>query len=74
MNEVGRGTSNALAILRSYCTWRALRPRLRGLPDRGSVTEVWDTSKQHGVSLRQGAYFLAIQRVAEATTDRGIYP
>jgi glutamate dehydrogenase (NAD(P)+) len=36
--------------------------------------EVWDASKQHGVSLRQGAYFLAIERVAEATTDRGIYP
>jgi glutamate dehydrogenase (NAD(P)+) len=39
-----------------------------------AFTEVWDTSKQHGVSLRSGAYFLAIQRVAEATTDRGIYP
>jgi glutamate dehydrogenase/leucine dehydrogenase len=35
---------------------------------------VWDTSQQHGVSLRQGAYILAIERVAEATTDRGIYP
>jgi glutamate dehydrogenase (NAD(P)+) len=39
-----------------------------------AFTEVWDTSKQHGVSLHQGAYSLAIQRVAEATTDRGIYP
>ena len=39
-----------------------------------AFTEVWDMSKQHGVSLRQGAYFLAIERVAEATTDRGIYP
>ena len=39
-----------------------------------AFTEVWDTSKQHGVSLRQGAYILAIDRVAEATTDRGIYP
>ena len=39
-----------------------------------AFTEVWDMSKQHGVSLRQGAYFLAIDRVAEATTDRGIYP
>jgi glutamate dehydrogenase (NAD(P)+) len=36
--------------------------------------EVWDKSEQHGVSLRTGAYFLAIERVAEATTDRGIYP
>ena len=39
-----------------------------------AFTEVWDMSQQHGVSLRQGAYFLAIERVAEATTDRGIYP
>jgi glutamate dehydrogenase (NAD(P)+) len=39
-----------------------------------AFTEVWDMSKQHEVSLRQGAYFLAIERVAEATTDRGIYP
>jgi glutamate dehydrogenase (NAD(P)+) len=39
-----------------------------------AFTEVWENSRQHGVSLRQGAYFLAIERVAEATTDRGIYP
>ena len=39
-----------------------------------AFTEVWDSAKQHGVSLRQGAYLLAIERVAEATTDRGIYP
>jgi len=39
-----------------------------------AFTEVWDASKQHGVSMRQGAYVLAIERVAEATTDRGIYP
>jgi glutamate dehydrogenase (NAD(P)+) len=39
-----------------------------------AFTEVWDMSQQQGVSLRQGAYFLAIERVAEATTDRGIYP
>jgi glutamate dehydrogenase (NAD(P)+) len=39
-----------------------------------AFTEVWEKSKEHGVSLRQGAYFLAIERVAEATTDRGIYP
>ncbi len=39
-----------------------------------AFTETWDTAKEHNVSLRHGAYFLAIQRVAEATTDRGIYP
>jgi glutamate dehydrogenase (NAD(P)+) len=39
-----------------------------------AFTEVWDMAQQHGVSLRQGAYILAIERVAEATRDRGIYP
>ena len=39
-----------------------------------AFTEVWDSSQQRGVSMRQGAYILAIERVAEATTDRGIYP
>ena len=39
-----------------------------------AFTDVWDLSKEREVSLRQAAYFLAIERVAEATTDRGIYP
>ena len=39
-----------------------------------AVLETWDMADAHGVTLRNGAYFLAIQRVAEATTDRGIYP
>jgi glutamate dehydrogenase (NAD(P)+) len=39
-----------------------------------ALAETWDMAHEHGVSLRNGAYFLAIQRVAEATTDRGIYP
>jgi glutamate dehydrogenase (NAD(P)+) len=36
--------------------------------------ETWETAQAHHVSLRHGAYFLAIERVAEATMDRGIYP
>jgi glutamate dehydrogenase (NAD(P)+) len=39
-----------------------------------AFTETWDAAKEHNVSLRHGAYFLAIERVAEATNDRGIYP
>ena len=39
-----------------------------------AFTEVWGMSTERGVSLRRAAYLLAIQRVAEATTDRGIYP
>lgn len=39
-----------------------------------ALAETWDMAHEHGVTLRNGAYFLAIQRVAEATIDRGIYP
>ena len=36
--------------------------------------EVWESAHEHTRSLRHGAYFQAIERVAEATLDRGIYP
>ena len=39
-----------------------------------ALNETWDMADTRGVTLRNGAYFLAIARVAEATTDRGIYP
>jgi glutamate dehydrogenase (NAD(P)+) len=36
--------------------------------------ETWDTSQERGLSMRIAAYGLAVQRVAEATVTRGIYP
>jgi len=39
-----------------------------------AFNDTWDMAHQHGVSLRNGAYFVAIDRVAEATVARGIYP
>jgi glutamate dehydrogenase/leucine dehydrogenase len=33
-----------------------------------------ETKKQHGTSMRMAAYGLAVRRVAEATTTRGLYP
>ncbi|HEY8478076.1 MAG TPA: Glu/Leu/Phe/Val dehydrogenase [Chloroflexota bacterium] len=36
--------------------------------------DVWRTAREHGVDLRLAAYTLAVQRVVEATTTRGIYP
>ena len=39
-----------------------------------AFAETWSMAHEHATTLRNGAYFLAIQRVAEATTDRGIYP
>jgi glutamate dehydrogenase/leucine dehydrogenase len=33
-----------------------------------------EQSKRHGVSMRLGAYLVAVKRVADATAVRGIYP
>jgi glutamate dehydrogenase (NAD(P)+) len=36
--------------------------------------KVHDTAKRYGTDMRTGAYILAIDRVAEATRVRGIFP
>jgi glutamate dehydrogenase (NAD(P)+) len=36
--------------------------------------ETWDTSERRLMPMRVAAYGLAVQRVAEATITRGIYP
>ena len=36
--------------------------------------ETWETSVARGIPMRMAAYGLAVQRVAEATITRGIYP
>jgi glutamate dehydrogenase (NAD(P)+) len=36
--------------------------------------ETWSTRERFGTSMRMAAYGLAVQRVAEATTTRGLYP
>ena len=36
--------------------------------------ETWQTRERAGASMRVAAYGLAVQRVAEATTTRGLYP
>jgi glutamate dehydrogenase (NAD(P)+) len=36
--------------------------------------EAWHTRESHRTSLRMASYGLAVQRVAEATTTRGLYP
>jgi glutamate dehydrogenase (NAD(P)+) len=36
--------------------------------------EAWHTHESRGVSLRMASYGIAVQRVAEATTTRGLYP
>jgi glutamate dehydrogenase/leucine dehydrogenase len=39
-----------------------------------SFEAAWEASQRLGVPLRLGAYTIAVQRVAEATSARGIYP
>ncbi len=36
--------------------------------------EAWQTKDRQDTSLRMASYGLAVQRVAEATTTRGLYP
>ena len=36
--------------------------------------EAWETRERYQTSLRMASYGLAVQRVAEATTTRGLYP
>jgi glutamate dehydrogenase (NAD(P)+) len=36
--------------------------------------ETWQTRERYDTSMRMAAYGLAVQRVAEATTTRGLYP
>ncbi|MEX1357176.1 MAG: Glu/Leu/Phe/Val dehydrogenase [Gaiellaceae bacterium] len=36
--------------------------------------ETWNTREERGLSMRLAAYGLAVQRVGEATTTRGLYP
>ena len=39
-----------------------------------AFNETWSTMESRDVSMRLAAYGLAVQRVAEATVTRGIYP
>jgi glutamate dehydrogenase (NAD(P)+) len=39
-----------------------------------AFNETWATQEARGTTMRMAAYGLAVQRVAEATTTRGLYP
>ena len=41
---------------------------------RRAFNETWSIYEGRGTSMRMAAYGLAVQRVAEATTTRGLYP
>jgi glutamate dehydrogenase (NAD(P)+) len=39
-----------------------------------AFNETWETYQGRGTTMRRAAYGIAVQRVAEATTTRGLYP
>jgi glutamate dehydrogenase (NAD(P)+) len=76
--------ANAGGVTVSYFEWAQSRQgyawdedtvatRLRNVLDT-AFTDVWARSEALGVSLRRGAFALAVERVAEALAARGLFP
>ena len=76
--------ANAGGVIVSYFEWvqglqeyfwseDEVNAKLRDIVAR-AFEEAWHTRDSHETSLRMSSYGLAVQRVAEATTTRGLYP
>ena len=76
--------ANAGGVVVSYFEWvqglqeyfwkeDEVNARLNDISTR-AFNETWATREKMGTSMRMAAYGLAVQRVAEATTTRGLYP
>jgi glutamate dehydrogenase (NAD(P)+) len=76
--------ANAGGVVVSYFEWvqglqeyfwkeEEVNQRLDDIVTR-AYQETWQTKAQHSTSMRMAAYGLAVRRVAEATTTRGLYP
>jgi glutamate dehydrogenase (NAD(P)+) len=76
--------ANAGGVIVSYFEWvqglqeyfwkeAEVNAKLNDIITR-AFNETWATHESRGVSMRLAAYGLAVQRVAEATTTRGLYP
>jgi len=76
--------ANAGGVTVSYFEWvqsmqsyfwteREVNLKLRDVMDRAYAT-VYGLAQEKNVSMRTAALMLAVQRVAEATTTRGLYP
>jgi glutamate dehydrogenase (NAD(P)+) len=76
--------ANAGGVVVSYFEWvqglqelfwteAEVNERLRAIV-ANAYRETWDLHDERGVSLRVAAYGLAVQRVAEASMIRGLYP
>jgi glutamate dehydrogenase (NAD(P)+) len=76
--------TNAGGVVVSYFEWvqglqeyfwkqAEVNSKLRDITTR-AFNETWHVREQRGTSMRLAAYGLAVGRVAEATTTRGLYP
>ena len=76
--------ANAGGVVVSYFEWvqglqelfwteGEVNERLRRIVSN-AYRETWELHESRGVSLRLAAYGLAVQRVAEASMIRGLYP
>ncbi|HEY3543979.1 MAG TPA: Glu/Leu/Phe/Val dehydrogenase [Gaiellaceae bacterium] len=76
--------ANAGGVVVSYFEWvqglqeyfwkeAEVNAKLNDIVSR-AFEETWETAESRGISMRMAAYGLAVQRVAEATITRGIYP
>ena len=76
--------ANAGGVVVSYFEWvqglqeyfwkeGEVNARLNDIATR-AFNETWALQESRGTSMRMAAYGLAVQRVAEATTTRGLYP
>ena len=76
--------ANAGGVVVSYFEWvqglqeyfwkeSEVNAKLNDIVSR-AFEETWETAQQRDVPMRVAAYGVAVQRVAEATITRGIYP
>jgi glutamate dehydrogenase (NAD(P)+) len=76
--------ANAGGVVVSYFEWvqglqeyfwkeEEVNARLNDIVTR-AFRETWETKERQGTSMRMAAYGVAVQRVAEATVTRGLYP
>ena len=76
--------ANAGGVIVSYLEWvqdlqwffldvDEVHTRLQDVMHR-AFTEVWSTAERREIDLRSAAYLLAVQRVANAISQRGIFP
>ncbi len=76
--------ANAGGVVVSYFEWvqglqeyfwkeEEVNAKLKEIADK-AFEETWQVSQARNVSMRLASYGLAVQRVAEATTTRGLYP